>query len=408
MSIAFSGADVVELRRRRGWSVEDLASIIGTSVMYVDAMEMETFDGEKGFTDAVEKQLTMLGAIPGAGGTAAPSTTTVDEPAPVQEEPTPAFDRSDGVRRVSNSEVQTFKQCRRKWWLAWHRRLALKKPPVVGPAMIGDRVHRALEAVYAPGGPFLDRAALAIEDVIERDRLAVAQCDEVTQEQFVKESDLERIMIEGYVKWVEETGADENLEIVASEQYVEANLQPFEHYGGLKIIGRLDVVVRQRSDGAIRFIDHKTLDNFGRVTKTMRINEQSRHYQLLHWLTHQTDRVGGVIFNMLRRVKRSARATPPFYAREEITHNRPVMESYYDRLVGEIWTILNTENELSSGVDHQVAVPPTVSQMCEWSCPFLNICSMFDDGSRVDDAIAQEYEVVDPLSYYDKSKEGDE
>lgn len=399
-------ADVVELRRRRGWSQEDLASILGVTVSTVATFEATTHP--TAFDLALEERLIMLGAIPGAGGQLAPQVISSAEPSPVQEEQTPAFDRSDGVRRISNSEVQTFKQCRRRWWLSWYRKLALKQEPMVGPRMIGNRIHRALESMYAPGGPFPERAIDEIERIITTDREIMGAVDEITAKQFTSESDLERIMLEGYVQWVEDTGADENLEVVGAERYVEANLQPFTHHGGLKIIGRLDVVVRHRSNGELRFIDHKTLDNFGRVTKTMRIDEQSRHYQLLNWMTNSAGRVGGVIFNMLRRVKRTAKATPPFYAREEITHNRAVMENYYDRLVAEIWEIENVEGALDVGGNHQEIVPPTVSQFCTWGCPFLQICSMFDDGSRVEDAIAAQYEVVDPLSYYDKNKEGDE
>lgn len=400
------GADVIELRQRRSWSQEDLASILGVSNSFVSYLE----HGDESFMNSVEDKLILLGAIPGAGRDLPLLATPAAESTPVEEAQTPPIERTvrvdDGIRRVSNSEIQTYKECRRKWWLGWHRGLALKKPPAVGPAMIGSRIHSAFEAMYDVGGPYYERGMVTLEAIIDHDRTAVASYDEVTRKQFEDESNLERIMIEGYVQWAQETGADENIEVVATEQYVETSLQPFAHYGGLKIIGKLDVIIRQLSDGALRFIDHKTVGSISQITKRLRSNEQFKHYQLLHWLTQPADsRVGGVIVNMLRRVKRTAKANPPFYAREEITHGRPAMEVYYDRLVAEIWRILNTENELSSGISHQEAVPPTFSLKCDWGCPFVNVCDMFDDGSRVEDAIAAQYEVVDPLSYYDKSKE---
>jgi hypothetical protein len=33
---------------------------------------------------------------------------------------------NSGAYRVSNSEIQTFKDCRRKWWLAYDRKLKPK------------------------------------------------------------------------------------------------------------------------------------------------------------------------------------------------------------------------------------------------------------------------------------------
>src|SRR5690348_16272394 len=41
-------------------------------------------------------------------------------------------DTSSGHRFISNSEVQTFKDCRRRWWLAYYRKLGLKVESPLG------------------------------------------------------------------------------------------------------------------------------------------------------------------------------------------------------------------------------------------------------------------------------------
>ena len=43
---------------------------------------------------------------------------------------------------------------------------------------------------------------------------------------------------------------------------------------------------------------------------------------------------------------------------------------------------------------------------CEWSCDFVKICPLFDDGSRVEDAIQDMYTERDPLSYYQGKEKG--
>ena len=170
------------------------------------------------------------------------------------------------------------------------------------------------------------------------------------------------------------------------------------------IIGRLDVRVQRKSDGAILFIDHKTVGNFSGVEVTLPMNEQTRHYQLLQWLTAPEDqRVAGAIFNMMRRVKRTARATPPFYRRVDVLHNRHVMNEYYTRLITEIEQMLEVEEKVRNG-DLSV-VYPTPNRDCTWDCPFVKVCPMFDDGSRVEDAITAQFTVADPLAYYDRRSE---
>jgi hypothetical protein len=41
-----------------------------------------------------------------------------------------------------------------------------------------------------------------------------------------------------------------------------------------------------------------------------------------------------------------------------------------------------------------------VTKDCSWDCDFFNICGMFDDGSRVEDAIADLFEERDPMQRY--------
>jgi hypothetical protein len=304
----------------------------------------------------------------------------------------------------SNSEIQTFKRCRRKWWLAWFRGLHLKVESPTGVRQIGDRAHRALKAHYVPGGPPSGQAlldALEREIVIDRQRLSTDTLDE-TRKKFEDEANLERIILEGYLEWLKETGSDSDLEVIAPEVYLEAALDEFNRQ--IAIIGKLDVRMRRKSDGVHVFIDHKVVGDLTRPTRGLLMDEQMLHYHLLELLTLGAEgegmRTDGALYNMLRRVKRTATANPPFYARVEVRHNDRELESFRRRLVGTIGDIMEIREQLEHGADPLSVVYPRPTQDCHWDCSFFSICPMFDDGSRVDAAIESYFTVDDPLRYY--------
>jgi len=135
--------------------------------------------------------------------------------------------------------------------------------------------------------------------------------------------------------------------------------------------------------------------------KTIAMNEQMLHYHLLELLNGGEDeRSDGALYNMLRKVKRTARANPPFYERVEVRHNPHELESFMKRISGEIMDMLVAEARLNDGGDPLTIVYPTINDSCSWSCDFYPICPMVDDGSRLEDAIANLYTVGEPLAYY--------
>lgn len=313
----------------------------------------------------------------------------------------------DGVRLVSNSEVQAFKSCRRKWWLAWYRGYTPRMTEFSGVRSIGTRLHLALSSYYTPGyidsvNPLEAHVKAAEEDMAAYLANAEQRGYVVDTSPLLKNFSLERIMLEGYLEWLAETGADEDLEIIASEQYMEATLKP-----GTKIIGKLDARVRSRTTGRRKFIDHKSVSVFVKP-QLLRQNEQFLHYELLESLSGAPERCDGAFYNQLRRVKRTANAKPPFYKREIVQHNQHELDSYTKRLRGTIREIELTEERLEQGIDPLFLVPPTPTTECDWKCPFVAVCPMYDDGSRAEDALEGLFVQHDPLSYYgDKEREED-
>lgn len=316
----------------------------------------------------------------------------------------------DGVRLISNSEIQTFKACRRKWWLAWYRGMASRKADLVGIRNVGTRIHLCLAEYYVPEGqprvsPMVTHQRVTAEDLAALYANAEQEGYEVDAALLKKLNanfELERIMLEGYMAWLRETGADSQLEVIGSEMYVEAEIKP-----GVKIIGKIDTRLRNRITGKIMIIDHKSVQIFV-APLLLRQNEQVLHYTLLEFLRDGGSEPVGAFYNQLRRVKRGATAKPPFYLRETITHNRHEVESYRQRVLGVISDIEEVERKLEAGVPHPEAVYPTPSRDCSWKCPFVKICPMFDDGSRAEDALADQFVQSNPLDYYQGAEREEE
>lgn len=329
-----------------------------------------------------------------------------------------------GVYRVSNSELQTFKRCRRKWWLGWYRKLMLQTEDFTGVRATGTRVHRALSYWYVPDGERRVDPRDALERVIVDDWTKVAKLaqerhtsDEQLGElavEFAQATNLERAMVEGYVQWLEETGADAELRITDSETPlvvdVEVDMGGDYHHEirPVQFIGLLDVRATRTTDNVKLFVDHKTVGDLAAPIVTLPQNEQMLHYHLMEFLALEDSdvRCDGALYNMLRRVKRSPRAKPPFYDRIEVRHNKFELESYRRRALAATREILVTIDRLERGEEHLDVVYPSPTPECRWSCDFFAVCNLLDDGSRgVDDMLNALYRPTNPLERYKKQVE---
>lgn len=306
-----------------------------------------------------------------------------------------------GVVRLSNSEIQTFKDCRRKWWLTYYRRLQPKSKDFTGALALGSRIHEALDRYYSKGIPLLEAHA----QLVEQDR-------EILTEQWRDTSDLDneaelgRIMLEGYLQWVDEEGIDLELEMISTEEIIIAPL----FNGEVELQGKLDMRVRRKADGVRFFRDFKTVGgSFTDFNKMSHMNEQILTYMLLEATTNEGDeRCDGGIFTLLKKVKRSANAKPPFYEQVEVRHNVFTLRSFWKRIHGTIADLMRTRKALDEGEDPAFVAYPRPSRDCSWKCQFYTVCHMIDDGSAAEQAISEMFEVADPYGYYESEKKGTE
>jgi hypothetical protein len=305
------------------------------------------------------------------------------------------------VIRLSNSEIQTFKDCRRRWWLTYYRRLKPREKTMTGALALGSRIHQALDDHYAKGVPLLK----AHSDLVETEKqLLLADFRDVSD--LETEAELGRIMLEGYEEWVEENGIDAELEMISTEETIIAPL-----FGGaVELQGKLDMRVRRKTDGVRLFRDFKTVGgSLSEFSNMAHMNEQVMTYMLLEATkADESNRSEGGIFTMLKKVRRTASAKPPFYDQIEIRHNVFTLRSFWNRIHGAIGDLMRVRTALDAGEAHSFVAYPTASRDCKWKCQFFAICPMFDDGSAAEQALSEMYEESDPYAYYDSDKKGSE
>jgi hypothetical protein len=298
------------------------------------------------------------------------------------------------TKLLTNSEMSTWRECKRKWYLGTFRGLTPRKR--VGfnsPISIGNRVHDALAAYYDP-----DIRADPVQHVKDSIAEDVAKAPD-EEADIRKEGDLAVIMIEGYVQWLEEEGADSEYTVVhGSEEAVTVPL-----IDGVDLLTKLDVRVEDHR-GDYWGLDHKT-GTHGVEPKLLQLNTQALTQHLIEFLkrTEQGDQAQtakGTVFNFLRKVKRTARAKPPFYWREEVRHNDEELRNHWKHAAAVAHEILDAEARLRAGEDHHVVAYPSPGKDCTWKCPFFKVCGLHDDGSNVEAAIADLYETHDPLERY--------
>lgn len=312
--------------------------------------------------------------------------------------------------RISQSRLKDFQRCKRRYWLRHVRRLAPRLYGPVGPLQSGTRVHEALEAFYRPDSVTDPRQALenAINDALndyhrQCERLDV-EPDVIVLDKFRKDTDLERAMVEGYFEWLADTGADAYLKVIAAEEQISVTSDQIGAELGIPfaVVGKLDARVIDEVTGFTQFVDHKTVQNFAQVLPTLQGDPQMLHYHLLLSIIYPDQHVDGALYNMLRKVKRGKTAKPPFYMRETITHNAAEVESYRLKLIGLVANVFEFEGRIAQLGDIGVKMfaQTTKTRDCSWDCDFFSICDMFDDGSRVESAIAELYEERDPMQRY--------
>jgi hypothetical protein len=262
-----------------------------------------------------------------------------------------------------------------------------------GALALGSRIHEALDRYYSTGQPLLE----AHSDLVKEDLKKMN--DEFRDTSTLEtEAELGRVMLEGYLEWVEMEGIDAELEMISTEEIIERPMMD----GKVTLQGKIDMRVRRKIDGVRMFRDFKTVGgSFADFGSQAQMNEQILTYMTLEEAQNtEGERSEGGIFTMLRKVKRGAYAKPPFYDQIEVRHNQFTLRSFFQRLEGTLEDILRVREALDAGESHYKHAYPRPTRDCKWKCQFFAICPLVDDGSAAEAAISDAFAVADPYGYY--------
>jgi hypothetical protein len=294
---------------------------------------------------------------------------------------------------LSNSTIRTWKSCKRQYWLRHYRELAVphRRHNPTSVAELGTRVHTILEALYGYEIPF-EVSIPVIYDAAKEEYPDYAL-------QLEAEQELVEIMVNGWLDWAAEQGIDNAFDVVATEKTVQYQM---EIGGGrtVTLMGKLDQQVRRKFDDALMFRDWKTCGTFSKADDLIR-DEQFRFYSML-WslIAPEGERVGGGLYTQIRRSNQSARSKGPYYQQIAVSYNKDDLRSMWYRT----WEVANEidrfHRRMDAGESHLQVAYPNPSMSCSWSCPFVNVCHMADDGSRFEDALSNLFETKDPYAYY--------
>jgi hypothetical protein len=308
--------------------------------------------------------------------------------------------------RLTNSEAKGWKRCKRKWYLGQYRGLGKKTVEFDRPLSIGTRMHNALEDYYQPG---LERDPERVMKNFWDGINADLEEHPALADDLKKEADKCDAMLTGYFEWLEEEGLDADLEVVSPETEVEVPL-----IEGATLLSKIDVSVRKISDDKLGNLEHKTTASLTDPVRRLQVDTQLLTEHLVLFLrelevndeaTALENRAEFVLYNMLKKSKRTARAKPPFFARHEVRHGVQELRSHWQHVAQVAREILDMRVALDDGADPNVLCYPNPIKDCTWDCDFADAClgGMFDDGSDVEAYLAEHFEVGDPLARYRKS-----
>lgn len=282
----------------------------------------------------------------------------------------------------SHSEMEVHKQCRRRWYLKYYLKLRRNREPRAVARDTGILVHSALHEFYLLGG--LTNRDISVSRMFEyighaRDT-DLAKVSETERKDVTEIHEVSRIVLEGYVEWLEETGADSYYTFNPGASGTEVELRAPGPIEGTEIMGYLDLAGTHNQSGDLVVMDTKVVASIDDMIKNLAINEQGPMYAILSKITDpDPDRGFRVVWNFLKRNKQTARAKPPFYQRYELAINQSMLQQFYVQLQGQMEEILRTEARLNAGESHVKVAYPTPSKDCGWKCEFFALCGQMND-----------------------------
>lgn len=284
------------------------------------------------------------------------------------------------------SETLKAQRCLRTWWLGYRAGpdgtgLQPRKRDTGDKRDVGTLFHAGVAAYYRGHNP---------GQLMRETWMAMVASDpEGVTEQATKAYELAAIMLDGWVQWLAAEGHDVDEETLLVEERIEMPLGTFR---GREVIlyGTPDRVVRQTSTGLLILEDTKTGQSLERSVR-LQVDPQLLTYAGMLRAVKGLE-VDEMRHQVAKKSKRTARATPPFYARVSVPVTEELLDARWKHLASTVDLMVERIQRMEAGEDHHVVVPPTVTGACDWDCDFLAVCPLMDEGAYWEAALEGMYE----------------
>lgn len=262
--------------------------------------------------------------------------------------------------RISYSAYDTAKQCGLRHQLAYKERWRSDES---APALSrGTAMHAALEHHYRRLQQY-DPTSIPAADFNAATR-ALAVADDIRGVD-TEEGEAVDFMVDGYVDYY---GADSNWEILAVEVDFEVPL--FDHFGKeseFELIGRIDLIVKNRGTGKVWVVDHKSASQMP-TEKALEFDSQLALYTIA--ARRAGFPVHGAIYNVLRSKKLKRAMTPEErFSRKLVVSTVPELDTTEHEVVQFMRDVYRDRG----GLD---APRSPDSERCSWKCNYREACLM--------------------------------
>lgn len=296
---------------------------------------------------------------------------------------------------VSYSQLNTWRRCRRRWYLSYVEKLQKNTP--TNALWLGVGVHEALDQYYASNprdttvlhSSFTEWAFGQKAD-IEKQIAGLVEEQQV-KDDLQKNYELGLALMDNYAAFAP---THDNFDVLETEYSFEVpvglDIKMYDHennslgYVPVYYRGRIDGIVRMHDSGNLYLLEHKTAKQFNE--QKLILDQQSTSYI---WAAEQVYgyKISGVYYNILRKQVAGPRVRTPLVYRLTVDRTRASVRDFPEQV-----KMMVKDMELTA--EHGLYYH-TPADDCNF-CPYFTICAMVQD-----EADPQEY--ID--MYYRKAEE---
>lgn len=296
---------------------------------------------------------------------------------------------------VSYSQLQTWRRCKRRWYLSYVEQL--EKNSYGGALWLGTGVHEALDQYYASNPRNISVLHAAFNAWAAEQQATVAKdvVGRVDEPQILldleQNIELGLALMDNYAKFAP---ANDAFDVLHTEYMFEvpigSSIRMYDSETGkvgtvpIYYRGRIDGIVRLHSDSKLYLLEHKTAKNFNE--QKLILDQQSTSYI---WAAEELygEKISGVYYNILRKQKDGPRVKAPLVYRLVVERSRASIRDFPEQV-----RMMVKDMELIS--EHGLYYH-TPADDCNF-CPFFTICAMIQDEADPQDYIDTYFRRADP------------